>query len=1170
MQLSERLLHKNRYHAASVIASANNDDELTTALLELSGNPFLEHPSILSDLLCAGASICARDGGGLTACHRAAFSGSARNVNALRAFMEAPEPLPRGAYVTLRSGRRYAVTGFAYLHLAAAFNPNPAVIDALVASEEPHAGSVIDRVVADGRYASATPLHLATTLNSAPAVARTLIALGANVHARLAFAQRPALHVAARVSAETFEILLDAGADPASVDTARNTILHAAVFSLDDRLIHRITALGDYHVMENRLGHTPIERWARVAPRLRAPDDVTIRVTTALVEAGVSGLVLRSALRLAQESADAAVTEVLGSAVEARRRAPLAEPRRLAATRGEAVAAARRGDTLKLTASHGPADGANHVDENGVRLLTIAAARGHLSSVQRLIEHGADVAHRHPVTGMTALDAACKAGFAGIAALLIKSGSSVHARDPSTGRSPLHYAASSEVVDVLCGRGADPDARDHAGQTPLHGHVASQVVDAVTALLDHGADPNAARDDGETPLSLALEWCNGPWIVGALLRAGADVDAMLSRERGTPLDLAVAKASLDVIELLLAHGARPNEATDELHGCSLLTRALKHGQWRDLIPALLAVGADPNAPQQDTWGGHLLHALVTRPSSADVVRAAIAAGADARHSETDTTLGAAALLGSDPDVVTVLVEAGVDPNDPGEMTATPISNAVASSHAVAMTRALLDHGAVVTLERNSEYAEIPAFHDGAAGLRLCRMLLDVRSAWSMPEGTHLITYPLGSVQTDVDHQIGTMLRDAGVKVDCNDELYRAIISNDVERIRQLARCGSSFNLRLDKSLDLLGETPLIAAARNATDPATMSALLDGGASIGTLTEGERNVLHIAGGKAPAEIVRLLVSAMNDLSSGWDVFDVDQYGHQPIHYAAMAGKDENLRVLIESGSPLDDIYPGWQATPLDYAAANAHIDAVRVLLAAGADPSVGAGVVAEAVAGGSDEAVAVLVAAGAPLDVPAKRHGSLTALALAASTGRLEIVRLLLTRGADPDGAVVPRLRPIEMAVHDGPHHHVIRVLSEAGATIRPALVGFCMQRHDIATVLLLLELGGDPNAIDDDGYSLLHRALLDDAEPSTIEALLAAGAQSDVEARPGATALLTAARYTKDATLMEALLEVGKRHLTSATGRRLLLIEASANPSISVRRSVVQAVTAARKAMKAM
>ena len=80
----------------------------------------------------------------------------------------------------------------------------------------------------------------------------------------------------------------------------------------------------------------------------------------------------------------------------------------------------------------------------------------------------------------------------------------------------------AEVSDVTrcLQAGADPNARDESGSTPLHAAAMSATGEAVTALLEAGADPNAREVDGQTPLHWAA-WSATGEAVTALLEAGA-------------------------------------------------------------------------------------------------------------------------------------------------------------------------------------------------------------------------------------------------------------------------------------------------------------------------------------------------------------------------------------------------------------------------------------------------------------------------------------------------------------------------------------------------------------------------------------------------------------------------------------------------------------------------
>jgi hypothetical protein len=122
--------------------------------------------------------------------------------------------------------------------------------------------------------------------------------------------------------------------------------------------------------------------------------------------------------------------------------------------------------------------------------------------------------------GDTALHVAAAAYEAGLARALVNAGAIVAAAN-RRGAEPLHYAvdgipgsarwnpaAQQETVLCLVELGADPNAVDKNGTTPLHRAVRNRCAAAVKALLDVGADPHATNRSGSTAMQLAL-WTTG-------------------------------------------------------------------------------------------------------------------------------------------------------------------------------------------------------------------------------------------------------------------------------------------------------------------------------------------------------------------------------------------------------------------------------------------------------------------------------------------------------------------------------------------------------------------------------------------------------------------------------------------------------------------------------------
>jgi hypothetical protein len=128
-----------------------------------------------------------------------------------------------------------------------------------------------------------------------------------------------------------------------------------------------------------------------------------------------------------------------------------------------------------------------------------------------------DISH-HVYRGDTAVHVAAAAWEPAIIGELVERGASVDATN-RRGAQPLHYAvdgtasvresdAQRETVSVLIALGADPNATDKNGTTPLLRAIRNRNAAAVEVLLDRGADVRATNKRGSTALQLA-SWTTG-------------------------------------------------------------------------------------------------------------------------------------------------------------------------------------------------------------------------------------------------------------------------------------------------------------------------------------------------------------------------------------------------------------------------------------------------------------------------------------------------------------------------------------------------------------------------------------------------------------------------------------------------------------------------------------
>jgi ankyrin repeat protein len=130
---------------------------------------------------------------------------------------------------------------------------------------------------------------------------------------------------------------------------------------------------------------------------------------------------------------------------------------------------------------------------------------------------------------------------------LLDRGADVEAKDVD-GWTPLHivtYRNSIETAKLLIERGADVKAKDNDGWTPLHWASWNNAIELAKLLIERGADVEAKDNRGRTPLDFAAN-CNHTEIAKLLIEKGADVEAK-DNDKRTPFD----KACSDEMKALL-------------------------------------------------------------------------------------------------------------------------------------------------------------------------------------------------------------------------------------------------------------------------------------------------------------------------------------------------------------------------------------------------------------------------------------------------------------------------------------------------------------------------------------------------------------------------------------------------------------------------------------------
>ncbi|CAN0499456.1 unnamed protein product [Ectocarpus sp. 12 AP-2014] len=210
-------------------------------------------------------------------------------------------------------------------------------------------------------------------------------------------------------------------------------------------------------------------------------------------------------------------------------------------------------------------------------------------------------------------------------------------------RKPLFVAARhgrAGVVTLLAKRGAEleatcpRDVRDDrgmyvysSGSRAVHAAVYAGRVDSLRALLDAGADPNAADATGHTPLMQACRLFGAAdryVVVRELLRGGAD-PARQSNDGMIALHYASFRDDTDVIRLLLPKAMATINQDTGYGGTPLCCAA--SGGYEESVRCLLSFGASDNA----LWSKKGASALVgaVQEGRQEIVRILVDHGVDA-------------------------------------------------------------------------------------------------------------------------------------------------------------------------------------------------------------------------------------------------------------------------------------------------------------------------------------------------------------------------------------------------------------------------------------------------------------------------------------------------------------------------------------------------------------
>jgi ankyrin repeat protein len=405
-----------------------------------------------------------------------------------------------------------------------------------------------------------------------------------------------------------------------------------------------------------------------------------------------------------------------------------------------------------------------------------------------------------------------------------------------------------------------------------------------------------------------------------------------------------------------------------------------------------------------------------------------------------------------------------------------------------------------------------------------------------PEGTAALVW----AATHNDLAMADLLLHAGANAKTANEfgataLYAAAAHADPAMTEKLLAAGADPNASL-----MSGETPLMEAARRG-NLATVRVLLSNHANPNAReSNGGQNALMWAVSQRQSAVIEEL------LKHGADVQAASKTGFTPLMFAAQQGDEDSARILLRAGAKPNDAQPKTGLTPLMIASAMANTKAVDVLLDNGADPNLADAngytslhrVVRDSDYGinlGAKDATLTIVKSllkhganpnarlvqdkekaaeeikNGSVQIEGKRTAvtvdeiilqGATPLFLAAEVNNLEVIKTLVSAGADPLIASDRGTTPLMMAAGAGTDVQREREPEERATAVE--------------TAKFLVEHGADVNVAGQYGWTALHAAAYQGLN-DVIEYLVSKGAKIDQKDEFGQTALsISLSVLTKD------------------------------------------------------
>ena len=412
---------------------------------------------------------------------------------------------------------------------------------------------------------------------------------------------------------------------------------------------------------------------------------------------------------------------------------------------------------------------------------------------------------------------------------------------------------NAQIVKDLIAVGADVEAQNKYGYTPLSVASKKGQMEIVQILLDAGADITAQNKNGTCALSEASKNGQIRTVKMLLLKGVRDSQKDAALEAAASSDTYGCK---EIVEILVKAGASAKNTN------ALFKMNKGYNSDEKIVEQLLTAKADPNAK---TEGGKtlLMNAAGAWGANPEILKKLLDAGADvnAKDDEGNTALIYTIKRYLNPKNVKVLLEAGADPNVTDNEGNTPLFLVMKANCAeydkTESIRALIEKGATPDIANN----------DGIT--------------------------PLMSASRHNDEDIVRLLIPATTDINAKDKngntaLYYAF-NGKIAKL--LTDAGADVNIENDD-----GKTALNEAAFKGEDD-IVNIMIAAGASKQT----KNKALYSAAKKGRHKIVNTLIAA------GADVNAKDINGKTALWYAYTYDNDyteDTMAVLMAAGADIN--------------------------------------------------------------------------------------------------------------------------------------------------------------------------------------------------------------------------------------------------------------------------